>query len=122
MTLLEERAAAIAAIKEAEDRLELIDNAIYAEVQAKVKPLGSTTLEYAGARITVTIPSRVKWDQDTLRDIEGKIKGSGDDPTQYIDYKLNVKESSYKAWPESMRKVFEPARTVEPGKRKIEVK
>ena len=34
---------------------------------------------------------------------------------EYIKIKYDVSESAYKAWPEVIRKEFEPARTVKPG-------
>jgi len=122
MTLIEKRHAAVAALKEAQAQVENIDDLIYREVKDRVKQIGSTTLEFENATVVVTIPKTVKWDQPILRSIADKIKGSGDDPEQYIEFKLNVKEASFKAWPEAIKTIFQPARTVTPGKRRIEVK
>ena len=121
-SLLEQRHAAVTALKEAQANLELIDDQIYGRLKDQVKPIGSSTVEFEGHRVVITIPKTVKWDQPILRSIADKIKGSGDDPEQYIEFKLNVKEASFKAWPEAIKTIFQPARTVTPGKRRIEVK
>lgn len=119
---LERRSALISQIKTLQDELTTVDDAIIAELENKVKPIGSTTVDYEGSRVTVTIPVTVKWDQDKLRDIAERIRTEGDNPESYIDYKLSVKETSYKAWPGKMQKIFVPARTVSIGKTRLEVK
>ena len=49
------------------------------------------------------------------------IRGWGENPADYVDTKLSVSETSYKAWPPAIRDLFTPARTVKPGKKKFEV-
>lgn len=72
--------------------------------------------------VTVTVPKNVSWDQERLADLENKLVGLGENPAEYIDTKRTVSESKYKAWPESLRAMFEPARTVKPGTPKITFK
>ena len=122
MSKLEKRSALISQIKALQEEVETIDEKILAELADKVKPQGSTTVEYEGSKVTVTIPVTVKWDQDCLRGIAKRIQAEGDNPESYIDYKLSVKEASYKAWPEQMQKIFVPARTISLGKTRLEVK
>lgn len=122
MSKLEKRSALISQIKALQEEVETIDEKILAELADKVKPQGSTTVEYEGSKVTVTIPVTVKWDQDLLRGIAKRIQAEGDNPESYIDYKLSVKEASYKAWPEQMQKIFVPARTISLGKTRLEVK
>lgn len=122
MNQLERRSALISQIKTLQEEVETIDEKILAELADKVKSQGSTTVEYEGRKVTVTIPVTVKWDQDCLRGIAKRIQAEGDNPESYIDYKLSVKEASYKAWPEQMQKIFVPARTISLGKTRLEVK
>ena len=122
MSKLEKRSALISQIKALQEEVETIDEKILAELADKVKPQGTTTVEYEGSKVTVTIPVTVKWDQDLLRGIAKRIQAEGDNPESYIDYKLSVMEASYKAWPEQMQKIFVPARTISLGKTRLEVK
>ena len=120
--LIQERQNALKKIKELQDRVEELDDQIFEQVKDQVKDQGSTTIEHEGCKLTVTIPMRTSWDESKLRQIAENIRAHGDDPEQYINYKLSVPESKYKALPDQVQKVFEPARTVKPGKRKLEVK
>lgn len=122
MNQLEKRSALILQIKALQEEVETIDEKILSELADKVKPQGSTTVEYEGRKVTVTIPMTVKWDQGLLRDIREKIRVGGDNPDEYIETKYNVKEIAYKNWPETLQKVFIPARTIMPGKKRLEVK
>lgn len=122
MKQLERRNALMCEIRALQDELDELDENILAQLKDKVKPLGSTTTEFEGTKVTVTIPVTVKWDQDCLRGIAKRIQAEGDNPESYIDYKLSVKEASYKAWPEQMQKIFVPARTISLGKTRLEVK
>jgi len=120
--LVKEKQAIQQQVDAMKTRLEEIDEEIFSLVQDRVKPQGSTTIEQDGIKLTVTIPMRVSWDESKLRGIADMIRAANDDPEQYIQYKLSVPESKYKAWPEQIQNLFMPARTVTPGKRKIEVK
>jgi len=99
-SLLEQRHAAVTALKEAQANLELIDDQIYGRLKDQVKPIGSSTVEFEGHRVVITIPKTIKWDQVILRSVASRISDFGDDPENYIDYKLAVKETNYKAWGE----------------------
>ena len=120
--LIKERDELLLKQQEVKARLEEIDDEIYAMVKDRCKERGSTTLEHAGVKLTVTIPPKITWDEAKLREIAEKIRAANDDPEQYIAYKLSVPESKFKAWPEAIQSTFQPARTVAPGRRKIEVK
>lgn len=122
MGKLNERSALMCEIKALQEKLNIIDEAILADLAEKIKSKGSTTVEYEGKKVTVTIPVTVKWDQGELRSIADRIRIGGDDPENYIDVKFNVRETLYKAWPEPMQKIFFPARTVTLGKARLEVK
>jgi len=120
--LIEERKQKLQEINQAKERLQEIEDQIFEQLKDQVKDQGSTTVNQDGYKITVTIPMRTTWDETKLKEIAANIKQYGDDPEQYIDFKPQVSEKAYKAWPEQIQKVFEPARTIKPGKRKIEIK
>lgn len=122
MNQLERRSALISQIKTLQEEVETIDEKILSELADKVKSQGSTTVEYEGRKVTVIIPMTVKWDQGLLRDIRNKIMQGGDNPDDFMEAKYNVKEVAYKNWPEPLQKVFLPARTITPGKTRLEVK
>jgi hypothetical protein len=122
MNQLERRSALISQIKTLQEEVESIDEKILSELLDKVKPQGSTTVDYEGRKVTVTIPITVKWDQGILREIREKIRSGGDNPDDFMETKFNVKEIAYKNWPEPLQKVFLPARTITPGKKRLEVK
>jgi hypothetical protein len=41
-----------------------------------------------------------------------RIRDAGDDPAEYVKTRLEVSERAYTAWPQRIRAIFEPARTV----------
>lgn len=121
MSIMEERKKVIAIIEEWKERLTVIDSVILESVKDSIPHMGSKTVEYEGSKIIITVPKKVTWDQPTLKQIAVKIQLSGDDPEKYIDYKLNVTETSYKTWSHEMQIVFMPARTVSTGKPSLKV-
>ena len=84
--------------------------------RAHGKDFGVTHFDDDGVRVTADLPKRVEWDQIQLTEIAARIRITGEDPGQYIESSYRVSETKYGAWPESIRAVFEPARTVKPGK------
>lgn len=119
--LIQERQQTLDQIKTLQSRVEEIEDQIFEAVKDQVKDQGATTIRNNGHKITVTIPMRTSWDEKKLREIAERIRAANDDPEQYIQYKLSVPESKYKAFPDAVRQIFEPARTVKPGKRNIKV-
>ncbi len=66
-----------------------------------------------------TVHKNVSWDQDALGVAAETIKGWKQPVADYIDTTMKVTESKWNAWPETVRKVFEPARSVKSGKVKV---
>lgn len=97
---------------------QLILNEYAAEIQgnlaAKDEPYGDVTI----GDIKFKIPKYVKWDEAKLE----KIAATLDNPTDYIDVKLSVSETSYKTLPENLKTVFSEARKVSSGKINISFK
>ena len=80
---------------------------------AKGNQFGVIHLEDDNYKIDVTTTQRAEWDQEKLAALAGEIREQWKaDPAEYIDSKLSVKESKYKAWPSDLKAKFEPARTV----------
>lgn len=90
-------------------------NEIGAAFSAQAKDFGTVHVYSADYDIEVNRAKKVEWSQDELRAIAAKIQGAGDNPAEFIKTELTVEEKKYAAWPESIRGVFEPARTVRPG-------
>jgi hypothetical protein len=70
--------------------------------------------------VTITVPKRVEWEQARLASAIEVLRAQGEDPAEYVETKLSVKEGKYNAWPASLQMMFEPARTVKAGKPSFE--
>jgi len=66
--------------------------------------------------VVADVAKRVDWDQDKLAAVIACIHQAGDDPAEYVRTTYEVSERSYTAWPQHIRRLFEPARTVKLGK------
>ena len=66
--------------------------------------------------IVADVPKRIDWDQNKLAAVVARIRQSSDDPAEYVRTTYEVSERSYGAWPEAIRRLFGPARTVRLGK------
>ena len=93
-----------------------------AQLMAQGKDTGTSHIFQDGFDVAVEIGKTVKWDQDKLAEITQRIAENGGDPGEYVDLKYSVSESKFKAWPENLRRSFEAARTVKPGKPKISLR
>ena len=80
------------------------------------KDTGKVRFEDGPVTVTADLPKRVTWDQRELAAIRERIAADGDDPDQYIGTMLRVCERSFMAWPDWLRELFAPARTVKTGK------
>ncbi|MES2782986.1 MAG: hypothetical protein V4657_09335 [Pseudomonadota bacterium] len=77
---------------------------------------GTTTRTDGDFEIKINVPKNVAWDQVKIAEAVETIKGWGENPDQYVDTKITVSETKYKAWPDSISQLFEPARTEKAGK------
>lgn len=89
--------------------------------QAADKDTGTVRFEDGPVTVIANLPKKVDWDQKALGDVVARIQANGDDPADYVETQFQVSERKYAAWPASIRAVFEPARTVRPGKPKIDL-
>ena len=110
--------------RRAKDLKDWIDGAIALKYDAQAKALraqlgkdtGTVHFDDDGVRVTADLPKKPVWDQKKLSEIAERITASGDDPTEYLDITYKVAERKYTAWPEHLREVFAPARTLRTGK------
>jgi len=79
------------------------------------KDTGTVRFDDGDFTIVADLPKRVSWDQAKLADMVNVIRTAGDDPAQYVDVSFKVPERKYTAWPDYLRRDFEPARTVKVG-------
>jgi hypothetical protein len=86
------------------------------ERRKRGKDAGKVTLTSDGCRIVADLPADPKWDQALLAKVALTITAWSEPVDQYMTLTYKVSETAYKAWPESIRKVFEPARTLGVGK------
>ena len=91
------------------------------ERQTAGKDTGTVRLEDGDFTVVVDLPKRIAWDQSQLAKMADGIRAAGDDPSEYVDVTFKVAERKYTAWPEYLRRDFEPARTVKPGTLKVEI-
>jgi hypothetical protein len=80
------------------------------------KDTGRVSIEDGEFVIRADLPKLVQWDQAALEQAMETVRNWGESPKDYVAIKLAVPEAKFKAWPASIRKVFEPARTVGAGK------
>ena len=89
--------------------------------QAAGKDTGTVRFDDGDFTIVADLPKRIAWDQKQLTALAKQIRDGGEDPGEYIDATFKVSERKHTAWPEYLRRDFEPARTVKPGALKIEL-
>lgn len=119
--LLEELAALQAQTKRADTKLSAalarrFDDAAHAARLEKRLPTGRVKWDEDGYTVSADLPKKVTWDEDTLRRAMEVIRARGEDVEDYVALKISVPESRYSAWPNSIREIFEPARTVGVGR------
>ncbi|MHA6911238.1 hypothetical protein ACQUJS_22970 [Ralstonia pseudosolanacearum] len=77
---------------------------------------GTVRIDDHGQIVTCELKNNIVWDQAKMRQLARNIAASGDIPEQYMTITYKVSETKYKNWSDVMRKQFEAARTVRPGK------
>jgi len=80
------------------------------------KDTGTVHFEDGAVSVTADLPKRVDWNQRQLADLVERIRAGGENPGEYVEVTFKVAERAYAAWPERIRTVFEPARTVRTGR------
>jgi hypothetical protein len=80
------------------------------------KDTGTVRLADGDVTIVADLPKKIEWDQAQLTALVARIRSGGEDPAEYVSTRLEVAERAFAAWPESIRQLFAPARTVRTGK------
>ncbi len=122
--LLQLSEAARLELEQVKSLKEFIDGAIGYKYVSQVtqvrteegKESGVVHLLDDGVKVSADLPKRVSWDQKQLKAIAEKIAAQGEDPAEYLEVSYKVAERKYSAWPDCIRKAFEPARTLKTGK------
>ncbi len=71
--------------------------------------------------VVADLPKKVEWNQRDLEGLVERIKAEGEDPRDYVEVNLKVAERNYTSWPNHIRSLFEPSRTVRAGKETFEL-
>ena len=80
------------------------------------KDTGTVRFQDGSVEITAELSKKVEWDQARLARLAEEIRTGGENPLDYLEIAFKVPERAYTAWPERIRKAFEPARTVQTGR------
>jgi len=90
--------------------------------QTDGKDTGTVRLDDDDFVVVADLPKTVKWNQAGLRGVLKQIETwPGENPAEYISTELKVSETSFNAWPSSIKKMFEPHRTVSAGKQTFKI-
>ncbi len=124
--LIEEADARSAALKAAKDKLNAALEFRYGELASKSrlaagKDHGIVRFDDGGYTVVADLPKKPKWDQKQLQKAVAVVESWGSDPREFVALEVKVAEKNYSAWPSEIRKVFEPARTLESGKPSFEL-
>jgi hypothetical protein len=120
--LLEDVAALMARAKCLDEKLTTALDLRYSERArraraAEGKDTGRVRLVDEDFEVIADLPKATVWDQRKLATVFSVIAEQWrENPHEYITVKYGVPESKFSAWPTPVRKLFEPARTVKPGK------
>ena len=89
---------------------------------AEGKDTGRVRLTYANEVVVADQPKNVTYDQATLARAVAVIRDEWkEDPEDYVQIKYSVPEGRYQAWPQSIKRIFDPARVVKAGKPSYEI-
>jgi len=91
-----------------------------AALQADGRDTGTAHFIEDNYAITADLPKKVVWDQNKLSELIDRIPA--EDRKQYIKTSYSIDERKYVAWPETLKKFFSDARTVQIGKAKFSIK
>lgn len=80
------------------------------------KDNGVIHLEDDDFKVTCDIPKKVEWNQELLAKVAKDIVLGGGNLIDYIETRYNVPERLYNGWPESVRSLFTPARSIRLGR------
>jgi hypothetical protein len=124
--LLEDVAEMKAAHKKADDHLfaalshRFGDRASEAR-KAKGTDTGTVRFTDDDCVVVADLPKRVTWDGAGLVQVSAQLKDMGEPVSDYIQTKMDVAEKAYSSWPGSLKKLFDPHRTLGVGKASFKI-
>lgn len=71
--------------------------------------------------VIADLPKRVTWDGAGLTQVSAQLQEMGEPVADYIQTKMDVAEKAYVGWPSSLKKMFDPHRTVGVGKASFKI-
>ena len=83
------------------------------------KDFGVARFTDGDVTVVADLSRKIEWDQRGLAALVERIKTEGDDLREYVEVILKLSERKYASWPKHIRALFEPSRTVRPGKESI---
>lgn len=120
-TLLEEVAVERSRVAALSDRLQGLIHQRYAARAAELRSAkgvdtGRVRIPDGEVEVVADLPKSVVWDQAALRQAAETFASWGEPVEQYLSIKYSVPESRFNAWPDSVRSVVLPARTLSTGR------
>ncbi|OYW52999.1 MAG: hypothetical protein B7Y80_18715 [Hyphomicrobium sp. 32-62-53] len=85
------------------------------------KDFGVARFQDGAVTVVADLSKKVEWNQGKLAGLVDRIKSEGEDPHEYVEITYRVAERNYTSWPLNLRSLFQPARTVRPGKESFEL-
>ncbi|WP_252177217.1 hypothetical protein [Endozoicomonas sp. 4G] len=87
------------------------------QVRAQLQQeFGEISFEDEGVGVLVDLPREVSWDQQKLKAIAQRIQEQGEDPSEFLDVHYSVPQEKFDRWSQEVRRAFEPALQVKPGR------
>jgi hypothetical protein len=119
--LLEDVAELKASAKAADDQIYSAMKLRFADAAAEARKAkgvdtGTVRLSDGDYVVIADLPKKTSWDQAGLRQVEAQLQAMGEPIEDYISIKRDVSERAFTSWPTSLRKLFEPHRTLDVGK------
>ncbi|WP_422135507.1 hypothetical protein [Endozoicomonas sp. ALD040] len=120
-TLVRDTDKALAQLQLQKDWLESVIAYKYvykaSQVRAQLQQdFGTISFDDEGTRVLVDLPREVSWDQQKLKTIAQRIQEQGEDPSEFLDVHYSVPQEKFDLWPQEIRRSFEPALQVKPGR------
>lgn len=84
--------------------------------KAKRSDTGTVRFDDGEYTVVADLPKRVTYDQSGLSQVENTLTAMGEPISDYIQIKRDVSERAFEGWPNSLKKLFLPYRTVGVGK------
>ena len=104
-----------ALIKELRQEQKELTERLISEIDEDLET-GVNNLILEGVPVKVTVPKKVEWDQEKMKQEFIRLYQSGEqDPFSFMDIKFSVQENRYRNYGERLRGYIDHARSVDDG-------